>query len=108
MSGARGQAHLDHVIAYDHTRTDGGTGRTHPDPLKPACRRHHNLKTRRHWHCEPHHEPGEPPGVRWTSPSGHTWIVRAPSLTEPDLTPDRTPDPAPDREPEPLAATAAA
>ena len=78
---------LDHVIAYDHTHPDhhGGRGRTHPNNLRPCCRRHHRLKTHTGWRCHTTRDPhdGATPSIVWTSPSGHRWRVTAPALEPP-------------------------
>ncbi len=78
---------LDHVIAYDHTHPGhhGGPGRTHPNNLRPCCRRHHRLKTHTSWQCHTTHDPhdGATPSIVWTSPSGHRWRVTAPALEPP-------------------------
>ncbi|TDQ62514.1 uncharacterized protein DUF222 [Actinomycetospora succinea] len=89
---------LDHVARYEHHRPGGGTGPTRADKLKPACRRHHRIKTHGQWSAalEPDPDGGAAPVITWTSPSGHRWSVRSPELDPPwwerDTEPD-TPDP---------------
>lgn len=73
---------LDHVVPDDHTAPDGGPGRTSAHNLKPCCRRHHRLKTHGGWSCHtvPDPDGARAPALRWTSPTGGSWIVRAPAL----------------------------
>ncbi|GAA4930272.1 uncharacterized protein DUF222 [Actinomycetospora succinea] len=89
---------LDHVARYEHHRPGGGAGPTRADKLKPACRRHHRIKTHGGWSAalSPDPDGGAAPVITWTSPSGHRWSVRSPELDPPwwerDTEPD-TPDP---------------
>jgi hypothetical protein len=84
---------LDHVVPYEHHEPGGGAGATRATGLKPACRRHHRLKTLSGWSAElgPDPEGGSAPVIRWTSPSGHRWWVRSPALDPPPWDSDVTP-----------------
>ncbi|WP_345414016.1 HNH endonuclease signature motif containing protein [Actinomycetospora chlora] len=103
---------LDHVVPYEHHRPGGGAGPTRADQLKPVCRRHHQLKTLGHWHTElaPDPDGGTAPVIIWTSPSGHRWWVRSPSLEPPPwdrdpddpLRRDERPSPSADHPPDPF------
>jgi hypothetical protein len=76
---------LDHVTPYEHHHRGGGAGPTRADHLKPGCRRHHQLKTHRHWTTRlgPDPDGGHTQVIIWTSPSGHRWYVRPPELEPP-------------------------
>ncbi|MFC5137989.1 DUF222 domain-containing protein [Actinomycetospora rhizophila] len=76
---------LDHVAPYEHHRPGGGAGPTRADKLKPACRRHHRVKTHGEWSAAlaPDPDGGGAPVIVWTSPSGHRWSVRSPELDPP-------------------------
>ena len=86
---------LDHVAPFEHHRPGGGTGPTRADKLKPACRRHHLIKTHGQWSAElgPDPDGGTAPVTIWTSPSGHHWFVRSPELDPPWWERDNEPRP---------------
>jgi hypothetical protein len=57
---------IDHIHNHNPGAGSGGTDRSN---LHPLCRRHHNLKTRKHWQVHRHHDGRE----SWTSPCGNTY-----------------------------------
>ena len=66
---------LDHVVAFNPDRDDGG-GATSADNLAALCRRHHRLKTHGGWQFSTTVDGGH----RWTSPSGMTYVLPAPEV----------------------------
>lgn len=64
---------LDHVVAFNHENPRAG-GRTTPDNLIPLCRRHHLTKHRAGWRIGYDQHTGD---VRWTAPTGHTYMDHA-------------------------------
>ncbi|MFH5227373.1 HNH endonuclease signature motif containing protein [Antrihabitans spumae] len=55
---------LDHRIPFDHNNPRNG-GWTIFENLQPLCKKHHDIKTRRHWKCR-----RLPNGaIEWTSPT---------------------------------------
>ena len=63
---------LDHIRAFDHTDPRSG-GPSTPENLMPLCRRHHRLKHRPGWSV---HRDSRSGTVRWTTPTGHTYVNR--------------------------------
>ncbi|WP_344015525.1 HNH endonuclease signature motif containing protein [Pseudonocardia xinjiangensis] len=81
---------LDHNIPFDPLAGDGPTSAAN---LGPKCRPHHRLKGMPGWSVSQY-----PDGsIIWTTPSGHTYRVDPPPLTEP-----RTPTPVTADEPPPF------
>ncbi|WP_344016924.1 HNH endonuclease signature motif containing protein [Pseudonocardia xinjiangensis] len=81
---------LDHNIPFDPVAGDGPTSAAN---LGPKCRPHHRLKGMPGWSVSQY-----PDGtILWTTPSGHTYRVDPPPLTEP-----RTPTPVTGDEPPPF------
>ncbi|MEZ5116413.1 MAG: DUF222 domain-containing protein [Candidatus Nanopelagicales bacterium] len=56
---------LDHVANFDGANTTAAN-------LHPACRRHHRIKTHGTWTAAV--DPGGTGRIRWTSPTGHTYL----------------------------------
>ncbi|MEZ5116673.1 MAG: HNH endonuclease signature motif containing protein [Candidatus Nanopelagicales bacterium] len=78
---------LDHVANFDGANTTAAN-------LHPACRRHHRIKTHGTWTAGT--DPGGTGRIRWTSPTGHTYLQPPQPLWDtgpPGLTraPDQTP-----------------
>ncbi len=61
----------------DHTHPYHGGGATSAANCRSLCRRHHRLKTHHGWHLEAHRDGS----CTWTSPTGHTYLVRPPPAT---------------------------
>ncbi|WP_433275667.1 DUF222 domain-containing protein [Pseudonocardia xinjiangensis] len=81
---------LDHNIPFDPVAGEGPTSAAN---LGPKCRPHHRLKGMPGWSVSQY-----PDGtIIWTTPSGHTYRVDPPPLTEP-----RTPTPVTADEPPPF------
>ncbi|WP_433556668.1 DUF222 domain-containing protein [Pseudonocardia xinjiangensis] len=81
---------LDHNIPFDPVAGEGPTSAAN---LGPKCRPHHRLKGMPGWSVSQY-----PDGsITWTTPSGHTYRVDPPPLTEP-----RTPTPVTADEPPPF------
>jgi len=88
--GCRVPAHLcdlDHNEPFDPTND---TGPTSDANLGPKCRPHHRLKGMRGWNVTQYQDGT----IRWITPSGHSYLVEPPPLTEPRvLTADDGPPP---------------
>jgi Domain of unknown function (DUF222) len=69
---------LDHITPYNHTDPAAG-GHTSTTDLRPACRRHHLLKTHTDWtyHANPDRS------LTFTSPTGHTYHAPPDTITLP-------------------------
>ncbi|GAA1205639.1 HNH endonuclease signature motif containing protein [Pseudonocardia alaniniphila] len=90
--GCRVPAHLcdlDHNQPYNPTNDQGPTSAAN---LGPKCRPHHRLKGYPGWSVNQHVDGS----IIWTTPSGHTYRVDPPPLTEP------RPSTAADDEPPPF------
>ena len=72
---------LDHRVPFDHLHPERG-GPTDPTNLDPACENHHLLKTFTGW--TPQRDTTDGASMRWTSPTGHTYLDPAKEHTLPD------------------------
>ena len=71
---------LDHRVPFDHASPDRG-GATDPRNLDPLCENHHLLKTFTGWSAE--RDPDDGLSMRWSSPTGHTYLAPAREQTLP-------------------------
>ena len=71
---------LDHIVAYIPISDGGPPGQTNLLNLAPLCRRHHRVKTFTAWD----YKRRDDGSYAWTSPTGHSYVVRPVSRRPPD------------------------